>query len=142
MKVKSSIFGDISIDDNRIIHFVNGLIGFPDLKDFALLTDDKEVRWLQSMQKGDFVFPVADPLAFVEDYDPMVEEELLTVLGDLSENNLLVLVIMTAPQDETKISLNLKAPLVVNAENLLACQVLAEGEESLLKFPIYDILQA
>ena len=39
MKIKTRIFGEVDIDDGRLIQFPNGIVGFPDLKDFALIHD-------------------------------------------------------------------------------------------------------
>ena len=37
MNVTTKIFGEIEIADDKIIVFENGIIGFPELKRFALL---------------------------------------------------------------------------------------------------------
>ena len=145
MKVETRLFGDIEIMDNRIIHFVGGLVGFPELKDFALIHEDDDprklgIQWLQSMQDGTFAIPVINPLLILECYNPIVEDDLLTLLGELNPENMLVLVTISVPEDITKMSINLKGPIVINAQTGNACQVIAEKEE--LKFLIYDILKA
>lgn len=33
MKVKTKIFGEIEIDEEKVICFENGIVGFPELKD-------------------------------------------------------------------------------------------------------------
>jgi flagellar assembly factor FliW len=147
MEVSTRIFGDISIEDSKIIHFVNGLVGFPQLKDFALIHDgDGEsgegVQWLQSMQDGNFALPVVNPLQILDSYDPVVEDELLNPLGELSADDMLVLVTITVPEDITKMTVNLKGPIVINASNCKACQVIAENEGLEVKFPVYDLLKA
>lgn len=147
MEVKTRLFGNINIEDDKIIHFVNGLVGFPTLKDFALIHDEesesvKGIQWLQSMQDGDFAIPVVNPLQILDNYDPVVEDELLTPLGELTAEDMLVLVTITVPADITKMTVNLKGPIVINAKNCMACQVIAENEGLEIKFPVYDILKA
>ena len=39
MVIKTKVFGEIEIDDSKIITFGSGIIGFPDLKKFTLLYD-------------------------------------------------------------------------------------------------------
>lgn len=39
MVIKTRVFGEIEIDDTKIITFSSGIIGFPDLKKFTLLYD-------------------------------------------------------------------------------------------------------
>ena len=147
MEAKTRLFGDINIDDSKIIHFVNGLVGFPELRDFALIFDGDNnsgegVQWLQSMQDGNFAIPVINPLHVLEDYNPIVEDELLTPLGEFTPDDMLVLVTITVPADVTKMTVNLKGPIVINALNCKACQVVAEDEDLKVKFPVYDILKA
>ena len=83
--------------------------------------------------------PVVDPLVIRTDYNPSVDDELLKVIGDGDE--LLVLVTITVPSDLKKMSINLKAPLVVNVETKKAVQVILEDDFP-VKFQIYDILKA
>lgn len=147
MKITTRIFGEMDIDESKIIHFVNGIIGFPELTEFALIHDAERgskasVRWLQSLQEAGFAMPVIDPLMVVPEYNPQVEDELLKPVGSLDADHLLVLVTMTVPSDLTKMSVNLKAPIVVNAAERKACQIIAEGDEYIVKYPIYDILMS
>ena len=74
-------------------------------------------------------------------YDPIVEDELLHFIGDVKTAELIVLVTLTVPSDITKITSNLKAPIIINADNLKACQVMANNEEYVVKYPIYDIIK-
>lgn len=147
MKVNTKIFGEVDILEERMITFSGGIIGFPDLKQFALIYDadkgtDSGIRWLQSIQEPGFAMPVMDPLVVCPDYNPEVEDELLQELGELNSDNLLVLVTVTVPSDITKMTVNLKGPIVINSKSRKACQVIVEGEKYAVKFPIYDILQA
>lgn len=146
MTIQTKAFGEITIDDDKIINFPNGIIGFPDLTDFTMLHDEESgigsIHWLQSIQEPGFSMPVMDPLNVKNDYNPEVEDELLKPLGELNPDELLVLVTVTVPQDLTKMSVNLKGPIIVNAGKKKACQIIIEGDEYKVKFPIYDILQA
>ncbi len=76
-----------------------------------------------------------------EDYNPKVEEQLLKHLGTLAEDSTYVLVTVTATADVKKLSVNLKAPIVINVKERKAVQVIVEDDYP-VKFPIYEILQA
>lgn len=146
MVITTKVFGEIEIDDAKIITFDGGIIGFPDLKKFTLLYDSEKaggIKWLQSLDEPAFAMPVMDPLAVKETYNPVVEDELLKPLGELNPEEILVLVTVTVPKDLTKMSVNLQAPIVLNAENKKGCQIIVdnEGGEFPVKFMIYDILQ-
>ena len=86
--------------------------------------------------------PVMDPLLVMPEYNPEVDDELLKGIGEIVEDELLVLVTVTVPSDLTKMTVNLKGPIVINAAEKKACQVIVEGENYLVKYPIYDILNA
>ena len=147
MQITTRVFGEINIEDDKIISFVNGLVGFPELKDFALIydpekSDNRGIQWLQSMQEPAFAMPVIDPLTLIPDYNPQVEDEWLKSIGEYEPDGLLVLVTVTVPSDITKMTVNLKGPIVINAETRKACQVIAEGDGCDVKFPIYELLQS
>lgn len=147
MKINTKIFGEVEISDDKIILFEKGIIGFPDLKRFTLLHDEEKgtnvgIRFLQSLDEPAFAMPVMDPLLVKADYDPEVNDELLASAGNLTPDNILVLVTVTVPSDLAKMSVNLQGPLVINVEEHKACQIIVEGGEYPVKYPIYDILQA
>lgn len=147
MKIDTRLFGEVEISENKIITFANGIIGFPDMKRFALIHDEEEgngagIRFLQSLDEANFAMPVIDPLIVKPDYDPEVDDELLTGIGNVTGDNLLVLVTVSVPGDLTKMSVNMQGPFVINAETHKACQVILDTDKYPVKFPIYDILQS
>ncbi|WMC93891.1 flagellar assembly protein FliW [Kineothrix sp. MB12-C1] len=146
MIIQTKVFGEITIDEEKIITFPKGIVGFPDLTEFTMIHDEEtgagSIHWLQSIQEPAFAMPVMDPLLIKEDYNPEVEEEWIKPLGELNPEELLVLVTVTVPGDLTKMSVNLRGPIVINAGAKKACQVIIEGDEYQVKYPIYDILQA
>lgn len=146
MKINTKVFGEIEIADDKIIHFPSGIIGFPDLTDFALVHDEEKgigaIHWLQSIQEPAFAMPVMDPLLVRPNYNPQVDDELLKPIGELVPDELLVLVTVTVPAVLTKMSVNLRGPIIINAAEKKACQVIIDGDDYAVKFPIYDILNA
>lgn len=144
MQITTRVFGEIAIDDDKIIHFPSGIIGFPELQDFALIHDEEKgtdtIHWLQSLQEPAFAMPVMDPLIVCPDYNPEVDDELLANIGEIHPDDLLVMVTVTVPKDIKKMTVNLKGPIVINASKRLATQVIVEGDNYQVKFPIYDIL--
>lgn len=146
MIIETKVFGEITIDTEKIITFPKGIVGFSELTEFTMIHDKEtgsgSIHWLQSLQEPAFAMPVMDPLIVKPDYNPEVEEEWMKPLGDLNPEELLVLVTVTVPQDLTQMTVNLKGPIVINARARKACQVIIEGDEYKVKYPIYDILQA
>ena len=146
MHVNTRIFGEIEIEEEKIITFEKGIIGFPDMKRFTLIHDEEEganagIRYLQSLDEPAFAMPVMDPLVVAPDYNPEVEDELLKPLGEINPDSLFVLVTVSVPKEIEKMTVNLQAPLIFNADERKAVQIIVEGSEYKIKFPIYDILQ-
>lgn len=146
MRVNTKNFGEIEIDESKMITFVNGIVGFPEMKRFALIHDEEKgnkagIRWMQSIEEPAFALPVMDPLNVVPDYNPTVEEELLKPLEIDQIDDMLVLVTVTVPKDITQMTVNLSGPMIINAEKRLASQVIVENSEYDVRFPIYDILK-
>ena len=54
MKAETKFFGTIDIDDDKVLDFPMGIIGFEELNHFALIFDSEreersKISWLQSM---------------------------------------------------------------------------------------------
>ena len=147
MKIQTRVFGEIEISEEKVIRFENGIIGFPELKRFVLLHDleqgtDAGIRFLQSLEEPGFALPVMDPLLVKPDYDLEFSDSLRAQVGEVTLEDLLVLVTVSVPSDLKKMSVNLQGPVVINKEEQRGCQLIMEGAHYPVKFPIYDILQA
>jgi flagellar assembly factor FliW len=147
MKLETKIFGEVEISDEKILNFENGIIGFPDLKHFVLLHDEDKgkeagIRFLQSVEEPGFAMPVMDPLVVNPDYEPEVSEELLKDVGNITADNILVLVTVTVPADLKKMSVNLQGPFVINVDEKKGCQVILESGNYPVKYPVYNVLRS
>lgn len=144
MQIKTKVFGEITIDDDKIIDFPNGIVGFPDLVQFTLIHDEEKgkdsIHWLQSLQEPAFAMPVIDPLLVCPEYNPEVDDDILKNIGELIPDETLILVTVTVPKELQAMSVNLRAPIVINAAEKKATQVIVEGDEYPIKYPIYEIL--
>ena len=146
MLIQTRYFGEIDVDDEKVITFEDGLIGFENLKKFTLIYNNesetsKTVTWLQSLDEPMVAFPALSPCYVMTDYNPVVEEEVLASLGQLTEENTAIFLTLTVPSDITKMTTNLKAPIIINADTKKGCQVIAENPEYVVKYNIYDVIQ-
>ena len=146
MKVQTKWFGEIEVNEDKIITFDKGIIGFEDWKKYTLVYDaekDDEVSiiWLQAVDEPTLALPVMKPEHVFEGYDPIVEDEIIKSLGDDIQNaELLVVCALTVPEDLTKMTINLKAPFIVNIDTMKGVQLIADNADYEVKYPIYDIL--
>ena len=145
MLVKTRCFGEIDLEEDKILTFDSGIMGFEDLKKFTILYDNEEgtpvISWLQSLDEEGLAIPVINPLLVRPDYNPIVEDELLASLGELTEENVVILLSVTVPADIKNITANLKAPFVINADTRKGCQLIVENNDYEIKYNIYDAIQ-
>lgn len=150
MRVNTEKFGTIDITDDKIITFDNGIIGFQDYTRYTLIYDadseeksESAMMWLQSMDEPALAFPILKPQFVKPDYSPVVADEMLECLGsgEINNKDLLIFVTMTVPHDITKMTCNLRAPIIINAKTLKGVQLITENEDYLVRYPIYDYLK-
>lgn len=146
MLVKTRYFGEVDLDEEKILTFEGGIIGFEYLHKFTLIynnenEDASAITWLQSVEEPSVALPVISPFCVMADYNPLVEDEVLLPLGKLDENNTAIFLTLTVPSDITQMTTNLKAPIVINVETKKGCQVIAENQEYVVKYNIYDVIQ-
>ena len=145
MKAKTRLFGEIDIEEDKIIHLENGMIGFPDMQNFALIFDEEKgdkakIMWLQSMDEPERAFPVMRPELVMPEYNPTVNDEVLEPLGTMTDENIFAVVTLTAVADVKKNSVNLKAPIIINTETRKGCQIIVEDDYP-VKYNIYKALK-
>lgn len=141
MLIDTRCFGKVDIADEKIVHFPEGLLGFENLKDYTIIYDitngkRAKIAWLQSVEEPELALPVINPFDVMEDYNPTVDEELLKVLGDVTPENIVVLLVVTVPSEVEKTTANLKAPIIMNSDERLGAQIIVENKDYVIKYPI------
>ncbi len=139
MVIKTRDFGEQNISENNIISFPDGIYAFEDEHRFVLLSplgENVYPAWLQSVDNENLCFIVFDPKQIVSDYTVTAEEENLAAaeLGESSDPHYLVLAVV--PEEYRDTTVNLKSPIVINTEKMLAVQAIAT-ENYPIKFPIF-----
>ena len=147
MQINTKWFGTVEINDAKVITFEKGLIGFEDCSRFAIVyeTEDKKekpIMWLQSLDAQALALPIIKPEYIVDEYAPDVEDELVYKLGEnVKSDDLMIFVTMTVPSDLTKMTCNLKAPIIINTATMKAVQAVAANEDYVVRFPVYNLLK-
>lgn len=147
MKIQTKWFGEIEIDRDKVITFDRGIIGFDEFKEFTVVYDAQKdaqssTMWLQSLDEVSLALPVIKPELIFEHYDPIVEDELINSLGEnIKDAELLVLVTLTVTQDIKEMTCNLKAPIIINVDTMKGIQLIADNDDYMVRYPIYNILE-
>lgn len=124
-------------EDLPVLEMVRPMVGFPEQRRFALARLDGEgvVCDLRCLD-DELSFVVVPPAMFFDDYAPEVDDELVEELGARSEEDLLVLSVVTLGADPSDATINLMAPIIVNHRTRRAAQVLLDDTTLPLRAPL------
>ncbi len=130
-------FGEVEYDPQKIIHFPEGLIGFTALRDFIVMPQAKEgpLFWIQSVEDPQIAFVLTDPTNFFLDYQVVPDRGERDKLGLNEEDECLVLSVVTVRRD-TKVTLNLMAPVFFSPRTNRAIQVALENTTYSTQHPL------
>ncbi|MDR2953184.1 MAG: flagellar assembly protein FliW [Treponema sp.] len=128
MKLATKAYGLIDVDEKQKIIIPEGLFGFEDIKEYALLdAESGPFYWLQSLSRREIAFVLINPFLFRPDYEVDISNEEMLEIGVTSAENALVFALVTIPADGSPITANLQGPLLINKESRIAKQaVLAD----------------
>ncbi|MDR1209241.1 MAG: flagellar assembly protein FliW [Clostridiales bacterium] len=137
MRLHTKHFGDIDVDDGKVIEFKEGLPGFPKLTKFVLLADERGTGgemngmfyWLQSVENPDTAFVLVNMVRYMPEYNPLVEEDQMEGLGEFNPDKFVIYNIAVIPDNVREATVNLKAPVVINDENHQGKQVICSNDE-------------
>lgn len=144
MKVNTTRFGELQVNKEDVISLPEGLLGFENLKKFFVVDpgDSTLILWLQSIEDQKSAFPIIEPKIFKPDY---VAKLLPTDMNSVELETLAqakIYSILTIPSDITKMSANLKAPIVINNEKKIAKQIVLQDSKLSVKFEMYKELKS
>ena len=139
MEIDTTRFGRLSVDDERIITFERGLLGFPSHTRFALIQTGEEnyFFWLQAVEDPNLAFVVTDPSIFFKDYQVPVREETQADI-QLTDMAYAQVFVICNKVDEW-LTGNLLGPIVVNAANRLAQQVVLTEKKWTTRQPLLKL---
>ncbi|MCQ2749288.1 MAG: flagellar assembly protein FliW [Clostridia bacterium] len=147
MKINTKHFGEVDIEENKIINFAEGIPGFPNSKNYVMLAKKDQSNlfcWLQSVEEADTAFAMTVPYIFYPDYKPDVADSELATIGVNTQEDLQdlsVFNIMVIPNDAKNATVNLKAPVVINEKAGKGGQFIANNADYTVRHRISDLVQ-
>ena len=140
MRLSTTRFGDIDIDESRTILLKAGILGFEHLKRYVFLVQDEEILfwWFQSVDDGSVAFVVINPFIIKPDYKPIIQDNDVELLELESHEDVILMSIVTIRSDPFKVTANLKAPIVINLKKKLAKQVILDKSDYPIQYSIVD----
>lgn len=138
MKIQSTILGEVEVSESEVLTFDNGVPGFENEKNFILLSiEGNEVyQILQSITSKDVGFVTANPYLFISDYTFDLDESTVEALKIESEEDIIVLTIVTVKEPFNSSTVNLKAPVIINTKSKKAKQCILESADYPIRYSI------
>ncbi|MDK2956755.1 MAG: flagellar assembly factor FliW [Desulfovibrionales bacterium] len=118
--------GEREIDLDSVVFFPRGLIGFDHFRRFVLLPvrEDSPMLVLQSLEDPKVGLVVADPYAYMKEYEIKLGQAEKKLLRIANIRQLAVLVTVSIPPGRPQdMQLNLAGPIVINKDERLGLQV-------------------
>lgn len=132
MQIETIRFGTIDIENEAVIHFPLGLLGFETRQRYVLVDDPEAspMRWLQSLEEPALAFLIVEPGMLFPDYVVAVSDDdqaFLSLSGTATEAGVdggpVVACLVAIPEDPQEMTINLMGPLVINLQGRLGKQV-------------------
>ena len=143
LKIETTKFGTIQIEEEKIITMPAGMLGFQGRKRFIIL-ERKETQpfyWYQCVDDPALAFVIINPYLFKPDYSvdlkPTLKE--MSWEADGEENLKLYVVVNTSTSNGAtdKITANLIGPLLINTQRCEAVQMFIHNNLYSHKYPIF-----
>jgi flagellar assembly factor FliW len=138
MLINSPRLGAIEVDEASIVEFPEGLLGFRDFKRYYFHEPSpaSALLWMQCVDLPALGFVVSDPRLFMPDYSIGATAAQLEPIRLEGVEHCQVWVILTIPEDPSKLTANLQGPIVVNVDRKLGAQLVLNEEGMTTKYPV------
>lgn len=126
LKIETKYLGELEIENEYIINFPNGILGFENSNRFVLIDfpGNSLFKFLQDVDNANVSFILINPWDFFEDYEiDIPDKELDTIdLNPQIENTLEVYSIVTLGKNLEESTANLLAPVIINIKSKIGKQ--------------------
>ncbi len=139
MTVESSRFGTFTVPSDILLHFPQGMIGFPAHNDYVLIKqrEDSVFMWLHSVTDPSLAFPVVLPWAFYWEYEVKLSDDDLEAISVSNPSQISILSVVNVGSDVRGGTINLFSPIVINNDTREAKQVINTADGYSTRDPLF-----
>lgn len=139
MKVNTTRFGTIDVNEDQVLTLTEGMLGFSDCGRYVLMDDEigDPFMWMQSLDIPSLAFVVIDPAIILPSYHFSVKKEQIKGLDTEDINNLQVHVIVTMASNILDVTVNLQGPIVINKEKRIGTQIVLNDPNFSTRHPLF-----
>src|SRR3990167_596666 len=125
VNLSTNRFGNLIIEKENIITFDQGILGFEELTQFAIVAVEEclPFEWLVSLEDPLVAFPILDQTLLFSDYKPSLRKEDILLLDIKKEMDVEMFCIVTLGETPENVTLNLKGPILINMKNKIGKQI-------------------
>lgn len=141
MKIETSRFGTIEIDEELCFEMVNPIFGYEDEKKFVIIENKENAnfKWFQSIKTPELAFVVTFAGFFGIDYTIEIQDDIQELLNIQEADDVLTLNTVVIPRDNPKAStINLAAPLVFNIHTRKGAQTILTNPNFKVDHPLFE----
>ena len=139
-KIYTSRFGEIEVDEKKVVQFKDGIPAFEDEHEFVILPYEEESPYyfMQSLKSPDLAFLLTIPFLFFNDYAFEIDDATVRELDIKDSENVFYYSMLTIPNGSVRyMTANLLAPIVLNGANMQAKQVVLEKSNYTTKHRLF-----
>ncbi len=138
MEINSKLLGKMEYEKESIIRFEEGIIGITDKKEFIFIEkeDFLPFNYLQSVEDPNFSLIVINPFFVEKDYIYDISKDDLKSLNVQDDSDFFIVAIVVFANKIENITVNLRAPIIININSKAAKQVLLLNEDYDIEAPL------
>ena len=140
MKILTKQFGELEVEDKEIIEFKTPILGFDNLTKFTIIRNGA-LGFLQSLEDISVSFVVTNPYEYYSDYQIDIDDSEIEKLHINSQEDVMVLSIVTIPDSVDVLSINLISPIIINYQDKLGSQIVLSNPKYNTKHMFYRELK-
>ncbi|MDX8363823.1 flagellar assembly protein FliW [Cytobacillus sp. IB215665] len=140
MKIQTKYHGEMTVEESTFFTFNNGLPGFIDEKKYIIIpfSEDTPFFILQSVSTANVAFVMIEPFTYFNEYDFQLDDHIVEQLQLTSEKDVAVYNIITVQEPFDKTTINLQAPIVINANKRLGKQIILTNTPYHTKHALFE----
>ncbi len=137
MQIETTRFGTIEVKDESIVHIKDGMLGFEECTNYALLEDQPEnaIKWMQAVENPAVAFMVINPNEFFPDYEVELTDDQADSLTLTAPSDCVMFTTVSISKDKTVVTTNLVGPIILNIHTM-------EGRQIALQDDLYSTKHA
>ncbi|RKD24220.1 hypothetical protein BEP19_07390 [Ammoniphilus oxalaticus] len=137
MKLATTLFGELEIEQKQIVEFPLGLPGFADEQRFVFLPIPDSPFFSMQSVTSELQFFVMNPFELFKDYEFKIPGSSIELLQLSEPESVATWVILTLKDELANSTANMQAPIIVNSQTRIGKQLVLEHYQ--MRQPIFTM---